>query len=474
MRKEKICLINKIKVHLFFVTIICLFSVYSFSCHNNGTHNEEGLTQDTLRVVTLYGPTSYFIYQGEELGYDFENIRKFAEDEGMVLELHVANSMTNLLEDLKTGKSDIAAYPVPKIGEYNDMVIHCGPIEITTQVLVQPVVENKKIIDDVTDLIGKTIWVENKSKYHYRLLNLNEELGGGIIIHPVSNDSIDAEDLLVMVAEGKIPLTIVDSDIASLNKSYYPNIDVSLKVSLDQASSWAVSINNDSLARILNIWEKKYGESELGKKIYKKYFEISKNENLLENHDILAEIKLKRGSSLSPYDSHFKKYAPLSGFDWQLLASIGYNESRFNNSAESRFGAVGVMQLMPSTANSLGFSSESLQNPESNINAAAKLLNILDKSLSLKVEDPEERIKFVVAAYNSGLGHIYDAIALADKYGLNSQKWFGSVRETALLKSKPEYFTDPLVKNGYFRGRETVEFVDNVMKVYNYYKSKTE
>ena len=108
--------------------------------------------------------------------------------------------------------------------------------------------------------------------------------------------------------------------------------------------------------------------------------------------------------------------------------------------------------------------------PENNIHAAARLLKKLDESLESKVPDDSERMKFVVASYNCGLGHVYDAIALAEKYGFNPKLWTGNVSEAALMKSRPQYYNDPVVKNGYFRGRETVDFVDRVMDVYQYYK----
>ena len=126
------------------------------------------------------------------------------------------------------------------------------------------------------------------------------------------------------------------------------------------------------------------------------------------------------------------------------------------------------MQLMPATARAMGVSN--LEIPDNNILAAARLLKKLDEALEEKIPDAEERMKFVVASYNCGLGHVYDSMALAEKYGLNPKVWTGSVSEAALMKSRPQYYNDPVVKNGYFRGRETVDFVDRVMNVYEYYK----
>ncbi len=431
----------------------------------------EKTAPDTLHVATLYGPTSYFNYRGQQMGFDYENVRRFAEDEGMVLDLKVAPSLQSLLKMMSAGEVDLAAYPVPVIEEYNKLVNHCGFKEVTWQVLVQPT--GKELIKDVTELVGKTVYVEQDSKYHYRLKNLDHELGGGINIVPISRDSLITEDLIAMVDRGEIPLTIVDSDIAELNKSYFPHLDIGMKISLDQYSSWAVANGCDSLAVRINRWEKRKENTQTLRTIYKKYFEISKTPPQFENPEEEFGVTIEKSGRISPYDALFKRHCKIPDLDWQLLAAIGFIESRFDNDVSSWAGARGVMQLMPATARAMDVEPELLLNPDVNIMAAARLLKSLDDALLEKVPDKNERQLFVIAAYNCGLGHIYDSIALAEKYGLDPEVWLGNVSEAALLKSRPQYFNDPVVKNGYFRGRETVEFVDRVMSVYDYFKKET-
>lgn len=425
---------------------------------------------DTLRAATLYGPTSYFNYRGQTMGFDYENVKRFAADEGMVLDLKVAPTLQALLKMVKEGEVDLAAYPVPYIEEYNNQVLHAGHREVTWQVLVQPA--GKERISDVTQLVGKTVYVEKDSKYHYRLQNLDQELGGGIDIVPISKDSLITEDLIQMVDQGEIPMTVVDSDIAELNKSYFPRLDVGMKISLDQYSSWAVRNDCDSLAARLNRWDKKTDNTEMLRSVYKKYFEMSKTSGEYEDITSAKGLMVKNGV-ISPFDDVFRRHAHITGYDWRLLAAIGYNESRFNNNVVSWAGAQGLMQLMPATARAMGISPDALRNPDANVLAAARLIKKLDSSLESKVADPSERMKFVVAAYNCGLGHIYDAIALASKYGLDPDVWTGNVSEAALMKSRPQYYNDPVVKNGYFRGRETTEFVERVMSAYDYFREKT-
>ncbi len=453
------------------ISLLGMF-VFSVTC---GTDNKKGSAEneekqpDTLHVATLYGPTSYFNYRGQEMGFDYENVKRFAADAGYILDLKVAPNLHSLINMVAAGDVELAAYPIPVIEEYNKLVKHCGYKEVTWQVLVQP--DGKDKITDVTQLVGKTVYVEKDSKYHFRLNNLDKELGGGINIIPINKDSLITEDLIRMVELGEIPLTVVDSDIAELNKSYYPRLDIDMKISLDQYSSWAVGYDLDSLAVHIDTWEKRRDNSDIMKEIYKKYFEISKNPAPYDDPVKSLGLNIKKGGRISPYDGSFKKHAPISGYDWRLLAAIGFNESRFDNDIISWAGAQGVMQIMPITAKALGIDSSDLSNADSNILAAAKLLKKLDTSLADKVPDADERLRFVIAAYNCGLGHIFDSMALAEKYGLDSTKWLGNVSEAALMKSRPQYYNDPVVKNGYFRGRETTEFVDKVMSVYSYFMS---
>ncbi len=449
--------------------LIALTACGSNHAKQDNEDKHVSIVPDTLHAATLYGPTSYFNYRGQQMGFDYENLKRFADDEGMVLDLKVASSLQSLLRMVSEGEADLAAYPVPSIEEYNKIVKHCGHKEVTWQVLVQPAGKNR--ISDVTELVGKTVYVEQDSKYHYRLNNLNKELGGGIDIVPISRDSLITEDLIEMVDHGEIPLTVVDSDIAELNKSYYPRLDIDMKISLDQYASWAVRNDCDSLAARLDRWEKRRDNSETLRAIYKKYFEISKNSAPFEDPALAFGLKIRKGGSISPYDNLFKRHSSVAGYDWRLLAAIGFNESRFDNNVESWAGARGIMQLMPSTAKAVGIKPESISNPDANILGAARLLKKLDAALAPKVPDPEERMRFVIASYNCGLGHIFDAIELASKHGLNPEVWLGNVSEAALMKSRPLYYNDPVVKNGYFRGRETTEFVERVMSVFEYFKS---
>lgn len=453
------------------ISLTCLPMIFgSCSNHSGKNHRVEGL-HDTLIVGTLYSPTSFFIYREDTLGYEYERICNFAKDKDIGIKFVVAHNMQSMIEMLDSGKIDLIAYEIPITAEYQSKVLNCGQENITWQILVQP--KSDSLITDVTQLIGKDIYVEKGSKYEARLINLDNEIGGGINIHTINKDSIITEDLIGMVADGEVPLTVVDSDIARLNRTYYDNIDISLEISFPQRAAWAVSRDNKWLADSINAWSKIEKAKPEYKMALKRYFEMSKIGITDDDTDVIKKINENlRHGIISDYDNLFKKHATLINWDWRILAAQAWVESRFKPNARSWAGATGLMQLMPRTARAYGLSDNELTNPDKNIEAAVKSINDLDKSLLRYVPDDNERIYFIIAAYNSGIGHIYDAIALAKKYGKKPSKWFGNVEDAVLWKANPEYYNDDACRFGYFRGKQTVAYVKEVFKHYNIYKSK--
>lgn len=448
--------------------LLCL--LVTAGCRSNRTDSREERVHDLqqikdsgeLVVLTLYSSTSYFNYRGQDMGFQYELSEQFAKSLGVKLKVKVARNVKDLIRKLEAGEGDLIAYTLPVTKEWKDSLLYCGEDVITHQVVVQRKNGRHKPLKDVTELIGKDIYV-NPGKYYERLVNLDKELGGGIRIHLVRSDSISAEDLITQLAQGKISYTVADNDIARLNRTYYPNLDINLKISFDQRSSWAVRKDCPQLARAASEWHKANLTSPDYKASTKRYFEISK----ATPHTPILSL---REGKISHYDALFKKYAKEIGWDWRLLASLAYTESNFDTTAVSWAGARGLMQLMPSTARAMGLPDGKEQNAEESIKAAVKYIGMTAQSFS---ELPkEEQVNFVLASYNSGIGHVQDAMALAEKYGKDPHVWKDNVEKYILLKANEEYFTDPVCKNGYFRGTETYNFVREITGRYEQYKKK--
>lgn len=415
-----------------------------------------------LVVLTLYSSTSYFMYRGEDMGFQYELSGQFARSLGVELKIKVGRTVEELIEMLKAAEGDLIAYPLPVTKEWKDSVTYCGEEIITHQVLVQRRVKGKEPLHDVTQLVGRDVYVK-PGKYYDRLMNLDRELGGGIHIHVVAEDSVTHEDLIARVARGEIPYTVSDDDVARLNRTYFPQLDVSLALSFDQRSSWAVRPDCPLLARAADRWYQARAASPEYKASQKRYFEMSK----ATPHTPILSL---RNGIISRYDALFKKYAKQIDWDWRLLASLAYTESNFDTAAVSWAGAKGLMQLMPHTAHAMGVPSGKEYNAEESIKAAVKYIDEINYTFR-SIPEPE-RINFVLASYNSGTGHVLDAMALAEKYGKNRHLWHDNVEKYILLKSDERYYTDSVCRNGYFRGVETYNFVRDIMMRYERYRQK--
>ena len=179
-------------------------------------------------------------------------------------------------------------------------------------------------------------------------------------------------------------------------------------------------------------------------------------------------LNASRGQ-ISLYDDLFKKYAISCGWDWRLMAAQAYQESAFDPQAVSYMGAMGLMQLMPATAKRVGVSEADVFDPEKNVQGAVKLINQLNTQYAF-ITDTDERLNFILAAYNAGSGHVDDARVLAEKYGKNPNVWLGNVDAFVLRMSQPDFYNQPEVKHGYFRGSETYDYVNGIRARWTQYK----
>lgn len=446
--------------------LILLLIPMLFACDggDNGSNlpdleriKEEG----TLRAVTLSRSTSYFDYKGEDMGFEYELALRFAQSLGVELKVVVAKDEPEMIDMLTRKEVDLIAYPVVISNELKEKVAFCSHTFNTTQVLVQQKKKNKfELAKDVVDLIDKEIVVVENSKYHKRLLNLDDEMGGGLQITTVSNEE-NEESLIEQVSKGEIDYTVADDNIASVNKTYYKNLDISMRISFTQRSAWVVRKKSSDLEEAVNKWFEETNGDYTCKYLFHKYFEQSKLANSKERPKYINKEKI------SDFDKLFKKYAKSLDWDWKMLASVAYQESKFNPNAQSWAGAKGLMQLMPGTATKLGGDSTDMMIPEVSVKLATNYLKRVD-NIYKYIEDKNERVKFVLASYNAGVGHVRDAMALAEKNGKNPEKW-EDVKIFCLLKSKPEFYNDPVVRHGYLRGEEVYKFVEEIMVRYQEY-----
>ena len=228
------------------------------------------------------------------------------------------------------------------------------------------------------------------------------------------------------------------------------------------ANGWLTNSNNPSLAEAINKWYKPSFLAETQKQ--ETYLLTSGS---VTRHVYPWLLSAEKGQ-VSTYDNLFKKYAPNAGGDWTLLAAQCYQESCFDPKAHSWAGACGLMQIMPSTADHLALPRNRIYDPEANVAAASRYMRELQEEFK-DVGNPAERLKFALAAYNGGLHHVRDAMALTKKHGGVQYRW-GDVRHYILALSNPEFYRDPVVKSGYMRGMETANYVDMIVERQRQYR----
>ncbi|WP_152426469.1 MltF family protein [Cesiribacter andamanensis] len=420
-----------------------------------------------LIAIVDNSSTSYFIYRGQAMGYEYELLTRLAKKLDVELEIKIVTDLDKAFAMLQRGEGDIIAHNLTITKERQEKIAFTIHHNEVRQMLVQRKPTNwrsltadgidKKLIRNPLQLANKEVYVKRNSSHFARLRNLSDEIGADILM--VEEDaSIEVEALIRRVAEGEIDYTIADENVAQLNLAYYPNLDVSTPLSFPQRIGWGLRKTSPELLKAVDNWLLESRKSIDYIVIYNKYFKNRTNMKMLAS----SSYSTISGNQLSPYDAHIKEAAAKIGWDWRLLAAVVYQESKFNPEAESWMGAAGLMQLMPETAEIFG--AEDPLDPRQNIMAGASYLQWLDKFWMDEIPDNDERIKFVLASYNVGQGHVLDARRLARKYNKKPELWEGHVAYFLEKKAEPEYYNDEAAKLGYCRGSEPVRYVKQIMQ----------
>jgi membrane-bound lytic murein transglycosylase F len=430
-------------------------------------------TSGVLKAITTYSPTGYFLYRGETMGFEYEVLKRFSKEIGVKLEIVIAKNVDSLIPMLLKGEGDLIATGYTITSERKKWIDFTEPYLTTHQVLVQKKPENwrkmgidrikKQLVTNVVDLIGDTVSVKKETAFYDRLVSLSKELGDTIYIN-ILPGNLTVEETMEMVNEGKIKYTIADSNIALINQSYYPDLYVNTAVSLSQRIAWAVRKNSPGLLRSLNEFLNEFTRTTTYHVIYNKYF---KNRSSFKKR-LGSKYYTETTGKISQYSETVKKYAKQYGFDWRLIKSMIYQESRFKNQNSAWTGASGLLQIMPATAKSLGITN--VKDPEQNIRGGLKYLRKLYNNWGT-VPDSVQRLKFALASYNCGYGHVIDAKSLARKYRKDTLNWDQGLDEFILKLAKPEFYNDPVVKYGYVRGKEPYKYVKEIFDRYETYKN---
>jgi membrane-bound lytic murein transglycosylase F len=438
---------------------------------------EEIINRDTLRAITGNNSLSYFVYKGNPMGYEYELLTRFASHIDVQLDLIVAEDREEYFDLLNSGKIDIVADNLAITRERQMLVDFTDHHNTVRQVLVQRKPEkwwqytrdqlDRRLIRNPIDLIGKKVHIRKNSSFDTRLQNLSDEIGGNILME-YHDGRRSVEELINMVSNGQIDYTIADDHIAMINSTYLKNIDIGTDISYPQRIAWAVRHGSPDLKTAINDWManmKRTGDYQV---IYNKYFRNSKAYSRRLDSDYFSAT----GGSVSYYDDIIKQYAEELGWDWRLLAAQIYVESNFDNSATSWAGARGLMQIVPETAERFGDSTR-MHEAEYNLMVGVRYLKWLQEFWK-EIPEESQRIKFILASYNVGEGHVLDARRLAKKFGKDQAIWDNNVDSFLVKKAFPVYYRDEVVYNGYCRGSEPYKYVREILTMYDHYTKLVE
>ncbi len=475
---ERLASMKKMRNHLIrlFILLIFLSSCSFFNDESDQEPIEKDLSEikkdGVLKVLVTYSSTSYFLYRGQPMGYEYELLKRLSKHLNLKLDIVITKDINKQFNVLNKGEVDLIAHGVTITNNRKEKVSFTDYLYLVKQVLVQKKPNNwrniswanlqKEIIHDPIQLIGDTVSVRKNSSYFERIQNLSDEIGGDIAIDTLSGN-LTTDEIIKMVVDGKIKYTVADDNIAKINASYYPILNIDVPISFSQRVAWVVRKNSPELLNEINEWVKYERKKSEYYVIYNKYFK-SKRDYKRRND---SEYYSLNENKISKYDEIIIEHAEKIGWDWRLVASQIYQESRFQPESKSWAGAEGLMQIMPATASELGVND--VNNPHESIAGGTDYLNMLYDNFS-DIQDSLIRIKFTLAAYNCGYQHIRDAQRLAEENDLDKTLWYDNVEKMLLELSKPRNYNKPFIKYGYVRGVEPVNYVKQIFYRYKHYQ----
>jgi membrane-bound lytic murein transglycosylase MltF len=420
---------------------------------------DQMLKRRVIRVLTVQNPVLYAVDRGREVGITYEALKAFEKRVNdrtgqKVVTVHVIPipvARDQLIPRLLAGQGDIAAAALSVTHDRQKLVDFSAPLATDVrEVLVTR--SDAPPLSGLDDLAGREVYVRPSSSHaeHLRALNARFAAEGK---QPVTileaPEELEAGDMLEMVNAGLVPATVVDSYMADLYTQVFPNLRRQEAIASPTVSiAWAIRKGSPKLKAELDAFVGRHAQGPLaGNVLINKYLRTTKwVKNARSDED------RRRFESMVAL---FRKYAGRYDFDYLLMAAQGYQESGLDQSKRSRVGAIGVMQVMPTTARDKAVAIPDIEKLESNIHAGIKYNRwVVDNFFGEPGVSPRDRQLFAFASYNAGPGRVAALRREARTMGLDPDKWFNNVELVAAKRI----------------GRETVTYVSNIFKYYLAYQ----
>lgn len=405
-----------------------------------------------LKVLTRYDPTTY--YEGPEgfAGLEYDLVTLFAKRLGVKAEFITPDTFEDILEQISTGKADIAAAALT-VTEQRKKRMRFAPAydEITEQIIYRSGRRRPKNSDDLANGILEVV----KGTSHINSLKKLQKKTPALEWYV--NDDLDTDGLLYLVNEGLIDYTVADSNQIKLIRRFYPKLNIAFNITEPRKLAWALSPSRDN---------------SLYDEVVRFFADIKKNKTLDQlierhyghatslNYVGLCKFREHKKKRLPLYQAYFEEAAKKYNFDWRLLAAIGYQESHWLKNARSPTGVRGIMMLTRGTARQMGIKNRN--DPKQSIMGGARYFRHRIDKIPERIPEPD-RTWMALAAYNVGYGHLEDARRLTQKLGGNPDKWI-DVKKTLPLLSQKKWYKQ--TRHGYARGKEPVRYVENIRSYY--------
>jgi len=410
-----------------------------------------------LRLVTSNSINTCYYYEGKPTGFEYDLAMEFAKYLNVELDIVIAG-WNNMFSYLDQDKGDFIAAGLAITRQRLEMADFSIPyMTIQQRVIHHNLVFGPKNKDD---LMFRTFHVRRGTSYQYRLAEIKES---GIDLKYILHDNTPTEELISMVQDRQIKFTVADSNLALLNKRYFPDIKIGIPIQKRESLAWVVRKNDARMLKEINRFFLYANQEGILKRITEKYYDNIKDFGVYEIKKFHQRIKTR----LPKYQKDIIEESAKYGFDWRLLVAVIYQESHFNPKARSVTNVRGLMQITTAAAKEMGISNR--LNPKQSIRAGIKYLDQMFQRFAY-IEDDYQRLLFALASYNIGYGHVKDAIKIAEEKGYDPQTW-QSLKLTLPLLSKGRYYKK--TKHGYARGWEPVQYVERILTYFDILKQKT-
>jgi membrane-bound lytic murein transglycosylase F len=440
----------KFLIRIIFISLVVITLLFVFKDYNplNKDDYARILHNGEIKIVTRFGPSDYYEIKNEENGYTYDVMKNFADFIGVKLKVITMDSLEDAINALNNREVDILAnmgvtnnvktsYAYNKVNQY---------IVYNSKHTIKP---NK--IDDLQDNsieIIDSISIKNNLDSFLGSINMN------LIISKEKN----IDEIINLIKNNEIKYTVLNNNELTIFNKYFPEIKIGFKIGEDIPSTWAIPENTNYRfeEKLAEYFTQTLKTNKL-KAFYVKHFTGKLQYTFVGTRSFLADFL----NVFPLYEFHFKKYAEIYNHDWRLLASIGYQESKWDKDAVSYTGVKGLMMLTKNTSKEMGI--QNRESPIQSIEGGAKYLRKMLKNIPDSV-NANDKIWYAIASYNIGLRHVEDAMKMAENDKVDAGNWY--VLEPYILRlSQSKYYRN--TKYGYARGWETLKYVQNIRQYYD-------